>query len=104
MRISGTVKSRQGAPIGGLEVIVFDKDFRSQQELGKARTLADGHYTIDYARVKSQRAEKRSADVFIEVRPRGKGRTFRSPVHYNAPESLVVDLVLEDDFFGEAEF
>lgn len=104
MRISGTIRSTLGTPVGGIEVIAFDKDLRSEQELGKARTSADGRYVIDYTREKFQRAEKRSADVFIEVRPPRKGRPVRSSVHYNAPESLVVDLVLEDDFFGEAEF
>ena len=101
MRIAGTIVDRQGLSVSGLEVAAFDKDLRSEQGLGKARTSADGHYAIDYTREKFQRAEKRSADVFIEVRPRRKGRSVRSPVHYNAPECFVVDLVREDNFFGD---
>jgi hypothetical protein len=104
MRITGTVRNRSGVAVGGLDVRAFDKDFRSQQEVGKTRTSADGRYIIEYTREKFKRAEKRSADVFIEVRPRKKGRPVRSPVRYNVPEVLVVDLVLDDDFFGEAEF
>ena len=80
MRTTEITRSRQGSPVCGVEVVVFDKDLRSQQELGTARSTADGRYTIDYTRQKFQRAEKRSADGFIEVRPCRKRRPVRSPV------------------------
>ena len=100
MRISGRITTRPGIPTSGLTVVAFDKDLRSSQELGQTQTQADGRYAIDYSREKFARAEKRAADVFIEVRPRGKGTPGQSVVHYNAPESIVIDLVLEEDFFG----
>jgi hypothetical protein len=104
MKVSGVIRNSQGVAVNGLEIAAFDQDFRAEQELGSTRTKIDGRYTIDYTSEKFKRAEKRSADLLVEVRSRGKGRALRSPIHYNAPESLVVDLVLQDDFFGEAEF
>ena len=96
MRVAGTTRTRQGAAVSGLEVSAFDRVLGSKEEAVKGRTSADGRYTIDYTREKFQRAVKRSADVFIEVRPRRKGHPVRLPVHYNAPESLIVDLWLKN--------
>ena len=103
MRIAGTIANTQGTPLAGLEVVAYDKDLRSQQELGKARTGPDGRYTIEYSAEQFARAEKRSADVFVEVRPPGGGVPRRSAVSYNAEESITIDFVVDDDFLGGAE-
>src|SRR5437588_12788773 len=99
MRISGTVSSTPDAPVARVEVVAFEKDLRSEHEIGRARTSGDGRYAIEYAREGLQRVGKGSVNVFVEVRPQRRGRAVRSPVRYGAPESLVVDLVLDDEFF-----
>ena len=105
MLIRGTITDRRGSPIQGVFVTAFDRDLRSVQQLGeRARTNAVGRYEIPYTREAFRRAEKSSADVFIEVRDRTGGNMARSEVTYNAPLEISIDLVLGEDFFADAEF
>ncbi len=50
-------------PRKGVEMRVFDKDVRDEEELGQASTDSDGRYEISYTRDKFTRAEKDNADL-----------------------------------------
>lgn len=65
--VQGTITLADGTPVPGLRVTAFDRDFRSEQLLGKARTNAEGHYRITYTALAALRAEKASADLGLRV-------------------------------------
>ena len=66
-------------------------------------TGSGGRYEIKYSRETFKRRAKRAADLFIEVSdPAGDGKA-RSAIRFGAPDSLILDLVLDDDFFSEDE-
>ena len=62
-RVSGNVRWFDGRPAADLTVRAFDKDMRSEEELGQAVTDQQGHYQINYSASQFRRNEKGSADL-----------------------------------------
>src|SRR5258708_26687013 len=104
MKVNGTITDSTGQPVEGVIVAAFDNDFRSEQKLGEKPTARSGRYEIKYSFTDFRRAEKRSADIFVEVRDRAGKSKVRSDVRYNAPDTVIIDFELPEGFFPQAEF
>ncbi|MFM7550878.1 MAG: hypothetical protein ACKO8I_18855, partial [Cyanobacteriota bacterium] len=97
--VQGTIALADGTPVPGLRVTAFDRDFRSEQLLGKARTNAEGHYRITYTALEALRAEKGSADLGLRVNT-ADGKTLlhasgSGELLMNAPAEARLDRVVD---------
>jgi peptidoglycan hydrolase-like protein with peptidoglycan-binding domain len=98
--VSGTVHHQDGTALSGMTVRAFDKDMRSEQLLGEAKTdptpstAASGLYQIMYTADKFSRAEKKSADLVVRVFSPEGGQLVESAVLFNAPATATVNLVV----------
>ncbi|MDX6242159.1 MAG: hypothetical protein QOG10_7104, partial [Kribbellaceae bacterium] len=63
----GRVTGPDGSAAHGVSVRLFDRDLRSEQELGRAETDDLGYWLVRYTRQAFARAEKDSADLFMRV-------------------------------------
>lgn len=89
--VYGALTDADGLPIVGATVIAVDVDLRRMEELGKTKTDSGGEYEVRYAASKFTRAEKASADVLVRALL-GDKRLAESPVSFNAPAELRIDL------------
>ena len=89
--VFGAVNDADSRPIVGATVIAVDVDLRRMQELGKTKTDSGGEYEVRYAASKFTRSEKASADVLVRALL-GDQRLAESPVSFNAPAELRIDL------------
>jgi len=85
--VQGTITLADGTPVPGLRVTAFDRDFRSEQLLGKARTDAEGCYRITYTALAALRAEKGSADLGLRIHS-ADGKTL---LHASASQELLMN-------------
>lgn len=97
--VQGTITLVDGTPVPGLRVTAFDRDFRSEQLLGKARTNAEGHFRITYTALEALRAEKGSADLGLRVHT-ADGKTLlhasgSGELLMNAPAEALLDRVVD---------
>ena len=95
---------RNGLPITGGLVRVFDRDMRSEELLGEAVPDAEGHYEITYTPDQFARAEKDRADLRVSVFTADGREIKSSPIHFNAPRSKTVDLNIETDHRAPSEY
>jgi len=100
--VSGQLTWPDGQPAAHVAVRAYDTDLRGGQPLGphaprfaaETRTDVRGEYRIVYARRQFARADLGTADIVVRALD-GTGKScVSSPVHFNAPRHLVVDLVL----------
>ncbi len=95
--VRGTVLNPNGKPFAGGLVRAFDRDLRSEQLLGEARTDAQGGYEIRYPADQFLQAEADSADLAVKVFS-ARGELLYEPdaseILYNAPVEAVVDIIL----------
>src|SRR6185369_5457327 len=94
--VRGHVTSTAGRPVIGVTVRAFDRDLRSEQALGEARTGAHGEYRITYTKDRFSRAEKASADLLMGV-VQGETQLYETAVDaivFNAPADAVIDIVV----------
>ena len=106
--VRGTVVNPNGRPFAGGTVRAFDRDLRSEQLLGEARTDAQGHYEINYKPESFINAERGSADLAVKVFD-ASGQLLYDPtmdeVVFNAPNEAVVDIQLQKgDTHIDSEF
>lgn len=97
--VQGTITLADGTPVPGLRVTAFDRDFRSEQLLGKTRTNAEGHYRITYSALAALRAEKATADLGLKIHS-ADGKTLlhasgSSELVMNAPAEARLDRVVD---------
>jgi hypothetical protein len=97
--VQGTITLADGTPVPGLRVTAFDRDFRSELLLGKARTNAEGQYRITYTALAALRAEKASADLGLRIHT-ADGKTLlhasgSSELVMNAPAEARLDRVVD---------
>ena len=93
-RVYGVVRSEHGETLDGVIVLASDRDLRQEQVLGKTRTR-EGRYEIRYSRSQFLKAEKDLADLVMRVlSPEGK-ELYKTPIRYNAPKELELDINLE---------
>lgn len=97
--VKGTVTLADGTPVPGLRITAFDRDFRSEQLLGKARTNAEGQYRITYTALAALRAEKAFADLGLRIHS-ADGKTLlhasgSNELLMNAPAEACLDRVVD---------
>jgi Tc toxin complex TcA C-terminal TcB-binding domain/Neuraminidase-like domain/Salmonella virulence plasmid 28.1kDa A protein/Putative peptidoglycan binding domain len=109
--VQGLVRLPDGTPSPNITVKAFDKDLRSEQELGTTTTNSDGYYRIPYTREQFSRAEKLTADLIVRAfysDPTGIVPIFRllatSDVLYNAPSIASIDLTIGGEYRGKSEY
>ena len=89
--VQGRITLADGTPVPGLRVTAFDRDFRSEQLLGKARTDAEGCYRITYTALAALRAEKASADLGLRIHS-ADGKTL---LHASVSQELLMNAPAE---------
>jgi hypothetical protein len=101
--LEGIVRDNSQKSLPNMLVRAFDKDLRSVQLLGKCITGKKGEYSIGYSPDKFCRAEKKSADLFIEVSDSKTPALLvaKSDVLYNAPQKAQIDCLVD---FGFSEY
>jgi peptidoglycan hydrolase-like protein with peptidoglycan-binding domain len=96
--VTGQVRHQDGTPLGGLSVRAFDKDLRNTEPLGEATTDATpsnaGRYQMAFTSEKFRLRERRTADVFVRVFSPEGVQLAESPVRFNAPATVTLDIVL----------
>src|SRR5215510_3171459 len=95
--ILGNVTDGNGRPLTGLMVRAFDRDLRSEQQLGASVTDAQGHYRIDYLAPSFTGAEKKTADVAMKVFGPGDALVFETDfdhIVFNSSDFETIDIVI----------
>ncbi|MGH2643024.1 MAG: hypothetical protein ACRDE2_03680, partial [Chitinophagaceae bacterium] len=104
-KIYGTVRDQFQKPMTGTVIEAFDKDIRSEQLLGKAKTNEAGYYEISYSHRQFAATDKNAADVFIRVFDKKEQLLKESDVHFNAAPELQIDIDLAAQAYsGPSEF
>lgn len=103
--VHGTVQSSEGFAVAGKTVRAYDKDLRTEEQLGECTTAADGMYAINYTAAAFTRAEKNRADLFIRVMDEQGVQLQESNIVFNAPAKALIDVVLvKQAYRGLPEF
>ena len=92
--INGTVRFSDDSAAGGMTVSAFDRDLRTEQQLGKSETDRQGRYKISYSSGQFLKAEKGSADLVAKVVGSDGTLLASSPVIFNAPPSVEVNITI----------
>ncbi|WP_084316899.1 neuraminidase-like domain-containing protein [Actinospica robiniae] len=100
--VSGALTWPDGQPAAHVAIRAYDTDLRGGQPLGphapqfasETRTDVRGDYRIVYTRHQFARADLGTADIVVRALDGDSKPCVSSPVHFNAPRHLVVDLVL----------
>lgn len=95
--VSGVVRSASGRRLGRLRVVAFDRDLRSEQQLGEAITDAQGAYRIQYAASQIAADEGGTADLLVRVLAADGATLGESAVHFNAPPIAIVDVTVSEE-------
>jgi hypothetical protein len=102
--VHGKISYASGCGAPELLVRAYDKDMRSEQLLGEAKTGRAGKYRISYLAEKYALAEVGSADLRISVcNPEGR-EIATSQVVFNASADEVIDVTLPASMAGPSEY
>ncbi len=103
--ISGIIYDAFNAPMAGVTVNAFDRDLRTEQLVGTARTDAKGFYKLKYDAGKFAQAENKSCDILIRVQRSARVILGESPVYFNVPQNFILDFKIGNTpYQGLAEF
>jgi hypothetical protein len=92
--VSGTVRLADGSPARATSVQAVDRDLRSEQLLGQARTDDAGAYRIGYSDEQFRKRERGSADLVVKALAPDGSLLAASPVLFNAPPQATIDLTI----------
>ncbi|OQW61976.1 MAG: hypothetical protein BVN28_05975 [Nitrospira sp. ST-bin4] len=92
--VHGMVTDANHKPLAGVIVHAYDRDLRRRQKVGEDTSGADGRYRIAYVPERYASAEKRSADIYIEVRDPDDALLGSSDIVFNAPADLTLDFAV----------
>jgi hypothetical protein len=94
--VSGTVRSPALPGIGGLTVLLLDKNVGGDTGLAQAQTAGDGSYAFSVAISAKYLAgrSKASPDLQVQVTGTGGQQLGASVVRYSAPPQLTLDVVI----------
>ena len=95
--VQGIISMADGFPASGFAVAAFDRDLRSEQELGKAETDPRGSYRISYTLDQIAGLEAGTADLIVKVFSKEGSLLAASPILFNAPAVAEVDLTVSHD-------
>jgi hypothetical protein len=97
-RVYGTVTDVQGVPAPKILVRAFDRDLRTEEQLGEKLTDDAGKYEILYTPDSFKRAEKQYADLSLKAYdPTGKQLLYEQTIDeitFNAPPEKRVDIII----------
>lgn len=105
--VCGQIRLSDGSPCVAALVRAFDKDLRSQEQLGKSESVTtdtEGRYEITYTAEQFSRVEKRSADLLVEARQNAEAEWIAERIRFNAQPVEVVDITLDGVYRGPSEF
>ncbi|MGZ8842403.1 MAG: neuraminidase-like domain-containing protein, partial [Pyrinomonadaceae bacterium] len=102
--VRGTVLDANGRLVAGATVRAFDRDLRSEEELGQTVTNAQGHYQINYSAAQFRRNEKGSADLRVAVFNQNGRELVSSEIHFNAEPEMTIDLKAGPDPTALSEY
>jgi hypothetical protein len=103
-RVYGMVRDEYGDPLNDAIIQAFDRDIRREQRLGST-PLRAGQYEIRYQRSQFLKAEKERADLVLKVVDSDGNKLHQTPIHYNVPNEVEINLVLQDAIYkGPSEF
>jgi Tc toxin complex TcA C-terminal TcB-binding domain/Neuraminidase-like domain/Salmonella virulence plasmid 28.1kDa A protein len=103
--VAGTVRNQVQQLMANASVAAFDKDIRSEQLLGRVKTNKSGYYEIKYSKKQFEATDTAAADVFIRLFDSKGKQLYESPVNYNAPRQLEIDINLSSQaYLGPSEF
>ncbi|HET6255335.1 MAG TPA: neuraminidase-like domain-containing protein [Puia sp.] len=94
LRVYGTVYDEWIEPMANAPVMIFDKDIRSERLLGEGQTNEKGEYSIAYSKERLHGPDSGGANLIVRLYGGDGGPLFTSPIHYNAPAQLSVDINL----------
>ncbi|MHC1764914.1 MAG: hypothetical protein AB9869_11530 [Verrucomicrobiia bacterium] len=90
--VKGTVRLSDESPVVGFKVSAFDRDIRTEQELGQSKTDKQGLYQIGYSARQFLKADKGSADLVVKAFADDGSLLAASTVLFNAPTVAEVNL------------
>ncbi len=103
--INGIIYDAFNLPMAGVTVDAFDKDLRTEQLVGSAKTDVKGFYTIEYDAKKFVAAENKNCDIFIRVQRSARELLGESPVYFNVPEKFTLHYKIDNTpYQGLSEF
>jgi hypothetical protein len=105
MKVLGHVRGADSKPIKGIRVQALDKDLRSEELLGEAKTSRQGAYGISYTAEQYRRAEKGGADLIIRALDAQGSVLAESPILFNTAATVTIDLVVDTaEYRGPSEY
>lgn len=100
-KVSGTIYDAHNAPLANVRVVAYDKDLRTEQQLGTTVSNGQGYYHIEYHSDSFAAAEQASVDLFIKVFKNLPLATHvetlgKSAIHFNVSEEHVLDFKIDN--------
>lgn len=95
--VRGTVRDSNEKPLANVTVRAFDKDLRTEQLLGEAKTDMSGHYQIRYTAEQFAPADvatNAAPDLFVRALSADDLKLAESPRRFNAGREETIDLVI----------
>ncbi len=90
--VRGLVRHPDARPAPDLRIQAFDRDLRSEELLGEARTDRGGAYRIGYSASQIRKRERGAADLVVKAIGADGALLVASPVTFNAPPRAEIDL------------
>ncbi|WP_160717892.1 neuraminidase-like domain-containing protein [Chitinophaga solisilvae] len=104
LAVSGVIRNESGELMHDIAIEVFDRDMRTEQSLGKTKSNK-GKYSIQYKKEQFSIPEKGSADIIVKAYDTKGGILFKTPVYFNAPAQLEVNINLSNvEYKGATEW
>jgi hypothetical protein len=91
--VRGHLYEAAEGPLRGTTVKAFDRNLRSETELGTATTDARGGYSIQYTAAGITHPGKMRADLLVRAVTSRGATIAEAPVRCHAPPTVVIDLV-----------
>src|SRR6266481_5182813 len=93
--VNGQVRYADGTPFVGGSVHAFDKEMRSENQLGQTIPDKDGNYQIQYSAKQLSRPDKTNADLIVRVLSQNGETLAASPIIYGALAVETVNLTVQ---------
>jgi hypothetical protein len=95
LSVSGQVRQPDNHPVAGVIVRVFDKEMRTEEQLGETTSDNNGHYHINYSSAQIRRSGKSNADLIVRALNRDGKVLATSPLIFKAAPEQTIDLTLD---------
>lgn len=103
-KVYGVLRNEHGVLLNDVTVQVFDRDLRNEELLG-TEISKEGKYEISYSSRQLLKNEKEAANIVVKLLDRSGKELYKSKTFYNAPDSLEVNINLNDaEYKGASEW